>query len=187
MRFAIVNTLLCLSVVCAVTSTLRAADSLPARKPNILLIIADDLGYGDLGCFGCKDIPTPNIDSLARNGVRFTDAHAYNVCSPTRAALLTGRYAENVGIRTVLMGGSAPKFGKAVTLARLLHEAGYATGLVGKWHLGYDGQVVPTKMGFDEFFGHLGGKIDYYKHTDSTQKGKHDLWEGQKEVTREGY
>ena len=156
-------------------------------RPNIVLIIADDLGYGDLGCFGCKDIPTPNLDSLARDGVRFTDAHAYNVCSPTRASLLTGRYAERVGISTVLMGGSRPEFGSATTLAKMLHDAGYATGLIGKWHLGYDGNVIPTKMGFDEFFGHLGGKIDYFQHTDSTQKGKHDLWEGEQEVFRQGY
>ena len=164
-----------------------AAVSAQARGPNIVLILADDLGYGDLGCFGCTDIPTPNLDSLARDGVRFTDAHAYNVCSPTRASLLTGRDAERVGITSVLMGGSRPEFGKATTLAKMLKDAGYATGLVGKWHLGYDGNVVPTKMGFDEFFGHLGGKIDYFQHTDSTQKGKHDLWDGDTEVHREGY
>lgn len=162
------------------------------RPPNIVLIIADDLGYGDLGCFGCKDIPTPNIDSLARDGVRFTDAHAYNVCSPTRAALRTGCYAERNGVRTVLMGSNAPKFAKATTLASRLHEAGYTTGLVGKWHLGYSGEVLPTHMGYDEFFGFHGGKLDYFKHTDSTQKngspdGKHDFWEGEQEVFPTGY
>lgn len=156
-------------------------------RPNIVLIVADDLGYGDLGCFGCKDIPTPNIDSLARDGMKLTQAYAYPVCSPTRAALMTGRYAEHVGINTVLMGHSAPKFGNATILAKMLHESGYVTGIFGKWHLGYDGNVTPTRMGFDEFFGHLGGKIDYFKHTDATQKGKHDLWEGEKEVFREGY
>jgi arylsulfatase A len=163
-----------------------------AERPNIVIILADDLGYGDLGCFGCKDIPTPNIDRLARSGVRFTQAYAYNVCSPTRAALLTGRYAERSSITTALMGGNFPEFGKAVTVAKVLHESGYTTGLVGKWHLGYTGNVRPTRMGYDEFFGNLGGKLDYFKHTDSTQKngtpeGRHDLWEGETEVTREGY
>lgn len=161
-------------------------------KPNIILIVTDDLGYGDLGSYGCKDIPTPHIDSLAKQGVRFTQAYAYNICSPTRASLNTGCYAERSGIRTVLMGGSVKAFGNAKTLAGSLKANGYTTGLVGKWHLGYDGAVLPTRMGFDEFFGSRGGKIDYYKHTDSTQKGpgpegKHDLWEGESEIFREGY
>ena len=169
----------------------QSADAKTAT-PNIILIVADDLGYGDLGSYGCKDIPTPHIDSLAKQGVRFTQAYAYNICSPTRAALNTGCYAERSGIRTVLMGGSVKEFAKAKTLASSLKGNGYTTGLVGKWHLGYHGDVLPTRMGFDEFFGFLGGKIDYYKHTDSTQKGpgpegKHELWEGETEVFREGY
>ena len=167
-------------------STGTAADS-PVPRPNVVLIVADDLGYGDLGCYGCKDIPTPHLDSLARDGARFTDGYAYNVCSPTRAALITGKYASRSGINTVLMGKSVERFAKATTLARVLKDAGYKTGLVGKWHLGYDGDVVPTKMGYDEFFGCHGGKIDYFKHTDSTQKDKHELWEGEREVFMEGY
>lgn len=173
--------------------TAASPDSAASKgRPNIVLIVADDLGTGDLGCFGCKDIPTPNIDSLAKGGVRFNQAYAYNVCSPTRASLLTGCYAERHGIRTVLMGGSVAQFGKAVILPKVLREAGYATGLVGKWHLGYAGDVIPSRMGFDEFFGFLGGKLDYFKHTDSTQKngtpdGKHDLWEGETAVERKGY
>ena len=163
-----------------------------SARPNIVLIVADDLGYGDVGCFGCKDIPTPNLDQLAHDGVRFSQAYAYNVCSPTRASLITGCYAERNGIRTVLMGDSVPQFAKAITVASVLHQAGYVTGLVGKWHLGYEGNVLPTRMGFDEFFGFHGGKIDYFKHTDSTQKngtpeGKHDLWEGTTEIFRQGY
>ncbi len=163
-----------------------------APKPDIVLIVADDLGYGDAGCFGCRDIPTPNIDSLAHDGVRLSQAYVYNVCSPTRAALITGDYAERNGIRTVLMGGSVPRFAKATTIAKVLHDAGYVTGLVGKWHLGYQGDMVPTHMGYDEFYGFLGGKIDYFKHTDSTQKngtpdGKHDFWEGDREIFPEGY
>lgn len=166
-------------------------EAAPSR-PNLLLIVADDLGYGDLGCFGCKDIPTPNIDSLARDGVRFSQAYSYNVCSPTRASLLTGCYAERNGIRTVLMGKNVPQFAQATTLAKVLHDGGYVTGLVGKWHLGYAGAVLPTRMGFDEFFGFHGGKLDYFKHTDSTQKngtpeGKHDFWEGEREIFSQGY
>ena len=181
------NTLLILAAL-----LLTPLASLHAARPNIVLIVADDLGYGDLGCFGCKDIPTPNIDTLAQGGVRFTQAYAYNVCSPTRAALLTGCYAERNGIRSVLMGGSVPQFGKATTLPKLLHASGYVTGLVGKWHLGYQVEVTPTHMGYDEFFGFHGGKLDYFKHTDSTQKngtpeGKHDLWEGDTEIVRTGY
>ena len=162
------------------------------KRPNIVLIVADDLGYGDLGCFGCKDIPTPNLDQLAKAGMRFTRAYGYCVCSPTRASLLTGCYAERSGIHTVLMGGNVPAFGKAITVAKVLHDGGYVTGLVGKWHLGYSGEVLPTRMGYDEFFGFHGGKLDYFKHTDSTQKngkpeGKHDLWEGETEIFRDGY
>jgi arylsulfatase A-like enzyme len=164
----------------------------PKRRPNILLIVADDLGYGDLGCFGCTDIPTPHIDSLARDGVRFTSAYAYPTCSPTRASLMTGRYAERFGISKALMGENAPKMEKAVTVAKLLHDAGYVTGLVGKWHLGYSDDVSPTHKGFDEFFGFRGGKIDFFKHTDTAQKdgspdGKYDLWEGEHLIRRQGY
>ncbi len=188
---SIFNSYVVLFLAVAFPGMMRAETPAPGR-PNILLIVADDLGYGDLGCFGCKDIPTPNIDSLAQAGVRFSQAYAYNVCSPTRASLITGSYAERNGIRTVLMGGSVPLFGKATTVAQLLHDAGYVTGLVGKWHLGYEGNVTPTHMGYDEFFGFRGGKLDYFKHTDSTQKngtpdGKHDLWEGEKEIFRQGY
>ena len=164
----------------------------PERPPNIVLIVADDLGYGDLGCFGGTDILTPHIDSIARDGVRFTNAYAYPTCSPTRASLMTGRYAERFGVAGALMGQDAPKFRDAVTVAQRLKEAGYTTGLVGKWHLGYSDDVSPTRKGFDEFFGFRGGKIDFFKHTDTAQKvegnldGKHDLWEGEREITREG-
>lgn len=184
--------LIALLVSCLPLATVAADTAHGKRPPNILLILADDLGYGDLGCFGCEDIPTPNIDSIARDGVRFTNAYAYPTCSPTRAALMTGRYAEHFGVSSALMGEDAPKFHEAVTVANRLKDAGYVTGLVGKWHLGYTDDVSPTHKGFDEFFGFRGGKIDFFKHTDTAQKngtpdGKHDLWEGEKEITREGY
>ena len=157
------------------------------RKPNILWILADDLGYGDLGCYGCKDIPTPNIDALAASGTRFTQYYATAVCTPTRTCLLTGRYAQRFGgVEHALMGagGLSPQ---AVTAAELFKSADYQTGLIGKWHLGYKGDMLPTRQGFGEFFGHRGGKIDYFKHTDTTQGNGHDLWEGETEVQREGY
>jgi arylsulfatase A-like enzyme len=158
-----------------------------------VLIIVDDLGYGDLGCYGGTDIPTPHIDSIARAGVRFTQAYAYPTCSPTRAALLTGRYAERLGISRALMSRDARAVAGAVTLPQLLRDrGGYVTGIVGKWHLGYGDAVSPTRKGFDEFFGFRGGKIDFFKHTDAAQKdgtkdGKHDLWEGERRVPRKGY
>jgi arylsulfatase A-like enzyme len=155
--------------------------------PNVVLILADDLGYGDLGCYGCRDIPTPNLDRIAAEGARFTRAYVYNVCSPTRAAVHTGRYAERSGVTTALMGGNAKGFAGVRTLPAMLGAAGYRTGLVGKWHLGYSGEVVPLRKGYDEFFGLHGGKIDYYRHTDSTQDGKHELYEGEKEVFLDGY
>ena len=125
----------------ALTPVLRAADQ---TRPNIVVILADDLGYGDLGCFGGTDIPTPHIDSIAHDGVRFTNAYAYPTCSPTRAALMTGQYAERFGISNALMGDDAPKIAAATTIAQRLRDAGYITGLVGKWHLGYSDRRQPN-------------------------------------------
>lgn len=168
-----------------------AAGSNPAQaaraKPNIVWIVVDDLGYGDVGCYGCKDIPTPNMDALAAQGVRFTSAYAYPTCSPTRAAILTGRYAERFGVTGALMGENPPHFDKAITVAQMLHDAGYVTGAVGKWHLGYTGDVTPLHKGFDEFYGFRGGKIDFFKHTDTAQKngtpeGKHDFYDNDTEI-----
>ena len=138
----------------------------PAR-PNIVFIAADDLGYAELGVQGCRDIPTPNIDSIAANGVRFTDGYvSCPVCSPTRAGWITGRYQQRFGHE--FNPGPAqqadPNFGlplSEVTLANQLKAAGYATGIVGKWHLGYRPEFHPQKRGFDEFFGFLGGAHPY--------------------------
>jgi arylsulfatase A-like enzyme len=138
----------------------------PAR-PNIVFIAADDLGYAELGVQGCRDIPTPNIDSIAANGVRFTDGYvSCPVCSPTRAGWIAGRYQQRFGHE--FNPGPAqqadPNFGlplSEVTLANQLKAAGYATGIVGKWHLGYRPEFHPQKRGFDEFFGFLGGAHPY--------------------------
>jgi N-acetylgalactosamine-6-sulfatase len=158
------------------------------ERPNILFILTDDLGYGDLGCYGCDDIRTPNLDRLAAEGLRFTDHYANgSTCSPTRAAFLTGRYQQRLGLDNALYyqetGRGLPPEGR--TLAHDLRDAGYATGLCGKWHLGYDHARRPLQQGFDHFFGLLGGNHHYFEHLDRI--GVHDLWAGNQPVHRDGY
>lgn len=143
-----------------------------APKPNILLIIADDLGYADIGANGCQDVPTPNIDSIAKHGVRFTDGYVSGpYCSPTRAGPMTGRYQQRFGHE--FNPGPAEHanadFGlplSETTMADRLKAAGYATGMVGKWHLGYQPQFHPLRRGFDEYFGFLGGAHSYLENGD---------------------
>ena len=159
-------------------------------RPNIVLIMADDLGYGDIGCYGNERIRTPNIDALAAAGMKFTDYHSNGaVCSPTRAALLTGRYQQRCGIDAVVTAkGPARETGMApseVTFAEVLRKAGYATGLFGKWHVGYRVIFNPTRQGFDEFRGYVSGNVDYHSHID--QANIDDWWEGDKKVPEEGY
>lgn len=168
-----------------------AADPERAR-PNIVLIIADDLGMGDLGCYGAKDISSPHIDKIASDGVRFERTYAYPVCSPSRASMLTGKFPEQLGISSALMGEGGLAVGTQ-TMAHRFKAAGYRTALIGKWHLGYDLERGPNRMGFDRFFGFRGGKIDYFTHRDTAQKdefgnplGKHDLWSDESEVHRDG-
>jgi arylsulfatase A len=131
------------------------ADADRSRLPNVVLIVADDLGYGDLGCFGSNDIATPRLDGMAREGIRFTDySAAAPFCSPSRAALLTGRLPARCGVPYVLF--PAERHGlpaDEITLAELLRERGYATACVGKWHLGWTAASRPLANGFDEFFG----------------------------------
>src|SRR5262245_6938285 len=145
----------------APTAVLRAAD-----RPNILVIVGDDMGYADVGVHGCKDIPTPHLDSLAKSGVRFTSGYVSGpYCSPTRAGLLTGRYQTRFGHEFNPANG--PNQGLPLTettMADRLKAAGYRTALVGKWHLG-NGTRHPQKRGFDEFFGFLGGAHDYFSPT----------------------
>jgi len=146
------------------------AQKLPGRKkqPNIIVIISDDMGYADLGCQGCKDIATPNIDSIAENGVRFTNGYvSCPVCSPTRAGLVTGRYQQRFGHE---FNPGPPPAGQQehvglplteLTIADVLKSAGYVTGIVGKWHLGMAPHFHPLKRGYDEFFGFLHGSHSY--------------------------
>mgnify|MGYP000079575515 CR=1 FL=1 len=136
-----------------------------ARKPNVVVIVADDLGYADIGVHGCKDIPTPHIDSLAAGGVRFTNGYvSCPVCSPTRAGLLTGRYQQRFGHEFNTGPGPDGDVGLPLTettLADRMKAAGYATGMVGKWHLGAAPKFHPLQRGFGEFFGFLGGAHSY--------------------------
>ncbi|MEW6200412.1 MAG: sulfatase, partial [bacterium] len=144
---------------------------------NIIVILADDLGYAEPGCQGGKDIPTPNIDSLAANGVRFTSGTvSCPVCSPTRAGLLTGRYQQRFGheFNPGPAVSASDIFGLPLgekTMADRLKALGYATGIVGKWHLGYNEAYTPTRRGFDEFFGFLGGAHPYFQYLNPDRKG----------------
>ena len=147
-------------------------------KPNIILIVADDLGYGDLSIFGNKNILTPNIDKLGEEGVVYTDFHSNgSVCSPTRAALLTGKYQQRVGVSGVITAKNHRDKGLStdeITFANIAKESGYKTGIFGKWHLGYDPKYNPINQGFDEFIGFVSGNVDYHSHID--QEGYKDWW-----------
>ena len=133
-------------------------------KPNILFIVGDDMGYGDVGFHKCKDIPTPNLDKLAGSGVRFTNGYVTGpYCSPTRAGLLTGRYQTRFGHEFNPGGGTQGMPVTETTIADRLKAAGYVTGIVGKWHLGAQESMQPQKRGFDEFFGFLGGAHSYFQ------------------------
>lgn len=159
----------------------------PARRPNIVLILADDLGYGDIGCYGNTQNQTPHLDQMAREGLRFTDFHANGpVCSPTRAALLTGRYQQRMGIEHPIgYQGSGLGAVDETTIATRLQQAGYATGLMGKWHLGTQPADHPLKHGFDEFRGHLYSAQDYHSHVN--RWGLMDWWHNDQRVFEEGY
>lgn len=162
-----------------------------ARPPNIVFIMADDLGYADIACYGRPDIRTPNIDRLAARGVRFTQAYANSaVCSATRVALITGRYQYRlaVGLEEPIAAADPRGIGLAPeipTLPSLLKNASYSTMLVGKWHLGKLPAYGPLKSGYEHFFGFRGGGVDYYRHTDVTQK--EDLWDDDVNVRQAGY
>ena len=171
------------------TYILSIASAAGAARPNILVIVADDLGYADLGVQGCKDIPTPHIDSLAKNGVRFTSGYvSCPVCSPTRAGLMTGRYQQRFGheFNPGPALAAEPDFGlslKEVPLPQRLKDLGYVTGMFGKWHLGYQPQFHPLKRGFDEFLGFLGGSHSYVDNRD----GANPVQRGTKPVNEVTY
>jgi len=167
----------------------RLTTPVPSR-PNVVFILADDLGWGDLSCYGRPDYRTPNLDQLASQGVRFTDAYSASaVCTPTRCAFMTGRYParSKIGLTEPLpatnhLVGLDPD---QPTIASLLKANGYNTALIGKWHLGFRPEWGPNAHGFDEFFGVLAGAADYHLHKNGL--GEPDLYENLTPVERKGY
>lgn len=159
------------------------------RSPNIIIIMADDLGYNDLGCYSNDSLSTPNIDRLARGGIKFLDFHSNGtVCSPTRASLLTGKYPQKTGISGVVTAKNHRSVGMSlseITIADYLGELGYATGISGKWHVGYDTAFSPINQGFDYFSGFVSGNIDYHTHYD--QENHFDWWNGKTLMKQSGY
>lgn len=151
-RRGFIKTSSALIAMAAIESRFNWAMAADERLPNIVFIFCDDLGYGDIGSFG-SGIPTPNIDSLAKEGVRFTHFSASPLCSPSRAGLMTGRYATRVGVPRVLMSGSEGLELSETTIANILKDRGYATMCIGKWHLGDKPGYLPTSRGFDEYYG----------------------------------
>ena len=160
-------------------------------KPNIVLILIDDLGYGDLGCYGNPMVSTPHIDKLAAEGIRFTDFHSNGpMCTPTRAALLTGLYQNRFGekFEGPLSGKTQYNEGlplAAITMPEMLKKTGYVTGMFGKWHLGYQEPFLPTTQGFDEFVGLTAGDGDHHSHID--RWGREDWWHNNAKNMEEGY
>jgi arylsulfatase A-like enzyme len=195
--------------LCGILIAMSACPSLavsrePARRPNVIFVLVDDLGYADTGAYGCTDIATPNIDRLAKEGVKFTDFYANApVCTPTRCAFITGRWQQRTGLefaigfageQTVLRDGRwvpEPDFlalglpTSETSIARMLKDSGYSTGCVGKWHLGYKPEYSPNAHGFDEYFGNLLGHADFYGH--KYKDGTTQLMENDRPVEVEGY
>lgn len=181
---------LCVAALPQIAAT-RQQQSQPSptvRQPNVIFILSDDMGYADIGSYGAKDISTPNLDRLAREGVRLTNCYSNGpVCTPTRAGFVTGRYQQRVGLEWALVPADkdAGLPTSETSIARMLKGNGYQTALFGKWHLGFKPEFNPTAHGFDEFYGILGGNVDMYSHRNSA--GTPDLYEKTQSVTREGY
>ena len=177
--FSINLILLCLTI------SLSAKD-----KPNIIILLADDLGWADLGYQGSDDIRSPHIDSLAKNGIRFTDGHvSASVCSPSRAGLMTGRYQQRFGHEA---NSPPPTDGmdlKQVTMANRFQKLGYRTGLIGKWHLGNQEEFYPTRRGFDYFYGLRSGSRSYFYNAQKDDKAGNAkaIEENGKQVKFDGY
>ena len=172
----------------AVAAPLIGSQTAPPRKPNVLVFLVDDMGYGDIGAYGVKDIRTPNLDRLARQGVRFTQSYSNGpVCTPTRCALMTARYQQRAGLEWALLPTHREEGLPATepSLPRLLKNQGYSTAMFGKWHLGVRPEHGPNAHGFDEFFGILGGNVDHYSH--KNVNGTPDLFENTQAVQKTGY
>jgi arylsulfatase A-like enzyme len=163
------------------------ADGPTTKPPNIIFILADDMGYADLSCFGRREYTTPSLDRLAREGMRFTSAYSNSPdCSATRVALMTGRYQYRlpVGLAEPLAGPNLGLDPSLATLPSRLRKAGYSTALIGKWHLGELPKFGPLLSGYDHFWGFRRAGIDYFSHENL---GGHDLWENDTEIYRTGY
>lgn len=165
------------------------------KQPNMIIILTDDQGYGDLSCMGSTDFRTPHIDSLAREGARCTNWYSGSpVCSPSRASLLTGCYPGHAGVRAILAGHrrATGLTAEVPTIATAVKELGYQTAAVGKWHLGLKEESRPLSNGFDYFYGFMAGCLDYYSHifywsmADGKTDPTHDLWEGNEEIYDNG-
>lgn len=176
----------------AATAALAATPAIArkrATQPNILYIMADDLGYADLSCYGRRDFETPVLDKLAAQGLRFTNAYANSaVCTATRVGLITGRYQYRLPVGLEEPLASRPSIGlppSHPTLPSLLAKAGYRTSLIGKWHLGSLPDFDPLKSGYHKFWGIRSGGVDYYTH--ATSNGQLDLWYGPTPVEKAGY
>jgi arylsulfatase A-like enzyme len=181
---------LTLSALTLARLSFSRASRAQAGRPNIVFIMADDLGYADLSCYGQRDYTTPNIDRLALEGVRFTQGYANSaVCSATRVALITGRYQYRLvaGIEEHIVPASPKNAGlppSHPTLPSLVKQVGYGTTLVGKWHLGFLPDFSPLKSGYDQFFGIFAGAADYFNHGPRTAS---PLFEQEVPVERHGY
>ncbi|QEG40695.1 sulfatase-like hydrolase/transferase [Roseimaritima ulvae] len=159
-------------------------------RPNVIIIYTDDQGSLDLNCYGSRDLHTPQLDELASQGVRFTQMYSPSaICSSSRAGLMTGRFPARAGVPSNVSSGKGhPGMPSSeMTIAELMKSAGYATGHVGKWHLGYTPETMPNGQGFDSSFGHMGGCIDNYSHFFYWNgPNRHDLWRDGKEIFRDG-
>jgi arylsulfatase A len=177
--------------ISALAVSLSASGQNQRARPNVVIIMADDLGYGDIGCFGNETIKTPVLDKMAGEGIRFTSYYSNGaVCTPTRAALLTGRYQQRAGLEGVIYAALDKRHAGGirdgeVTLGEVFQENGYQTGIFGKWHLGYDRQYNPLRHGFHEFYGFVSGNVDYISHRDGV--GIYDWWHNADSVYEEGY
>jgi arylsulfatase A-like enzyme len=175
-----------------------------ARKPNVVILLADDLGFGDLASYGCPDIRSPHIDSLGRAGVRFTQFYDNGPeCSPTRCSLMTGRYQQRAGGLECAIGlRDVGRYDDAIwlqergelglpisetSMPQLFKAAGYDTACIGKWHLGYPEQFWPNRHGFDEFFGFLGGGVDYFTHQEPEKDGRAYFYHNTTKIDAPGY
>jgi len=145
------------------------------KKPNVVHIVADDLGWKDVGFNGCTDVRAPNIDALAKGGAKFTQFYVQPMCTPTRAALMTGRYPFRYGLQTIVIPGPAG-YGLDTSeylMPQCLKDAGYTTAIIGKWHLGHaDEKYWPKQRGFDYQYGAMIGELDYYTHSETMAEGK---------------